>query len=71
MALPNREEAQTLLEKHVKDAYQKYHAIMVASAMEGCAKVYNEDVDLWYVTGLLHDVDFEEHPDVHPKESLS
>ncbi len=70
MALPDREEAHGLLEKHVKDEYQRYHAGMVAAAMEGYAKIYNEESDLWYITGLLHDIDFEEHPDVHPKESL-
>lgn len=70
MALPAKEEAQTLLEKHVKDEYQKYHAGMVATAVEGYAKILGEDADLWYITGLLHDIDFEEHPDTHPKESL-
>src|SRR3989344_5953879 len=70
MALPNRVEAQALLEEHVKDEYQKYHVKMVATSMEGYAKVYNEDPDLWYITGLLHDIDFEEHPDIHPKQSL-
>lgn len=70
MSLPTREEAKSLLEKHVKDEYQKYHAEMVATAMYGYAKTYNEDSDLWYITGLLHDIDFEEYPDVHPAESL-
>ena len=70
MKLPIREEARTILEKHVKDEYQRYHALMVATAMEGYAKLFNEDEDLWYVTGLLHDLDFEEHPDLHPAESL-
>jgi len=70
MALPTKEEAQALLEKHVKDGYQKYHASMVASAMEGYARIFSEDEDLWYLTGLLHDIDFEKHPDVHPRESL-
>src|SRR3989338_4442997 len=70
MALPKREEAQALLEKHVKDEYQKYHAGMVATAMTGYAVIYNEDPDLWYITGLLHDIDFEEHPNAHPAESL-
>jgi predicted hydrolase (HD superfamily) len=68
--MPTRQQSQKLLEEHVKDEYQKYHANMVATAMEGYAKIFNEDADLWYITGLLHDVDFEKHPDTHPKESL-
>ena len=54
----------------MKDEYQRYHALMVATAMEGYAGLYGESEDLWYITGLLHDVDFEEHPDTHPAESL-
>ncbi len=70
MALPTREEARALLEAHVSDEYQKYHAGMVAVAMEGYARLYGEDADLWYLTGLLHDLDFGEHPETHPAESL-
>ncbi len=70
MALPTRVEVQSLLEEHVKDEYQRYHVKMVATAMAGYSKVYNEDPDLWYITGLLHDIDFEEHPRLHPAESL-
>lgn len=28
------------------------------------------DPHLWYVTGLLHDLDFQEHPETHPAPSL-
>ena len=78
MPLPTRKEAQTLLEKHVKDEYQRYHAGMVATAMEGYAELFGGDnpstslraSDLWYITGLLHDLDFEEYPELHPAESL-
>ncbi len=70
MNLPTRQEAQSLLEQHVKDEYQRHHAKMVAVAVEGYAKLYNENLDLWYITGLLHDIDFQEYPDIHPKESL-
>lgn len=70
MNLPTREEAQRLLEQHVADAYQRYHARMVATAMDGYARKFGENVDLWYVTGLLHDLDFEQHPETHPAESL-
>lgn len=71
MALPTKKEAHVLLWEHVKDEYQKYHAEMVAFAMEGYAKIYNEDANLWYVAGLLHDIDFEEYPEIHPRQSLS
>lgn len=70
MTLLTRSEAQDLLETHVKDEYQRYHARMVGAAMEGYAEKYGGDRDLWYLTGYLHDIDFEEHPAVHPGESL-
>ena len=71
MSLPTKTEAQKILEEHVKDEYQRYHALMVATAMEGYAKIFNEDADLWFMTGLLHDIDFEQHPDTHPAQSLA
>jgi len=70
MNIPTREKAQVLLEEHVKDAYQLHHAKMVGTAMEGHAHLYNENTDLWYITGLLHDIDFEKYPATHPGESL-
>ncbi|MEA2715325.1 MAG: hypothetical protein QOG91_353 [Candidatus Parcubacteria bacterium] len=71
MNLPTKAEAQKILEEHVKDAYQRYHALMVATALEGYAKQFGEDRNLWFTAGLLHDLDFEEHPDTHPREELS
>ncbi|MEL7220557.1 MAG: HD domain-containing protein [Bacteroidota bacterium] len=70
MPLPTRAAAQTLLETHVQDTYQRYHARMVGAAMEGYAKHFGEDPDLWYLTGYLHDLDYEEHPSEHPGPSL-
>jgi len=70
MALPTKPEAQQLLEQHVRDDYQRYHALMVATAMEGYAGLFQADPQLWWATGYLHDIDFDEHPDTHPAESL-
>jgi predicted hydrolase (HD superfamily) len=70
MGLPTRTEAKALLEKHVKNDYQRYHALMVGTAMEGYADLYKADKDLWFLTGYLHDLDYDEYPDVHPAESL-
>ena len=68
--LPTREEAHKLLEAYVSDPYQLFHARMVGTALAGYAQMYGEDKDLWYVTGLLHDIDFEKHPELHTGESL-
>ena len=54
----------------MKDAYQRGHAGMVGTAMEGYADLYGEEPLLWYLTGYLHDIDYEEFPTVHPGESL-
>jgi putative nucleotidyltransferase with HDIG domain len=70
MPLPTRAEAKQLLEQYVQDEYQRYHALMVATAMEGYAEQFGEDRDLWFLTGYLHDIDFEQYPDTHPGESL-
>jgi predicted hydrolase (HD superfamily) len=58
------------LESHVRDPYQREHARMVATALEGYAALYQGDADLWYITGLLHDIDFEQYPEVHPARWL-
>lgn len=71
MPLPSKEEGHALLERHVQDGYQRHHALMVATAMAGYAGRYDADNSLlWYLTGLLHDLDFESHPDLHPAEEL-
>ncbi len=68
--LPSREEAEFLLNKHVKDDYQKLHAKMVASALEQYAGKFKANNELWFIAGLLHDLDYFEYPDEHPKKSL-
>jgi len=70
MSLPDRTAARQLLHAHVRDAYQRLHAEMVATAMEGYARERGADVELWFLTGLLHDIDFEQHPAEHPAVSL-
>lgn len=66
----SRIQAEQLLDEHVKDDYQKLHAHMVANAMEAYADKFGEDKDLWYITGLLHDLDYFEYPSEHPGKSL-
>jgi putative nucleotidyltransferase with HDIG domain len=68
--LPTYDEARVLRNEHVQDEYQRHHALMVATAMDGYAHLLGEDIQLWWVTGFLHDIDFEKHPGSHPGESL-
>lgn len=68
--LPDRAQAKELLKSHVSDVYQRYHAQMVAAAMQGYAKQLSQDEHLWWLTGYLHDIDYQQFPDTHPKESL-
>jgi putative nucleotidyltransferase with HDIG domain len=70
MTLPSREEALQILEEKVKDDYQVMHSKMVATVLESYAIKFGEDKDLWYITGLLHDVDYFEYPNEHPNKSL-
>ena len=70
MSLPTRDESIELLHKHVTDTYQRYHALMVGTAMEGYAKLRGEDPELWFLTGYLHDLDYDQYPAEHPGPSL-
>lgn len=44
---------------------------MVAEAMAAYARELSQDEELWYQTGLLHDLDWEMYPDEHPNKALT
>ena len=62
--------ARTLLIKYVADTYQRFHAEMVGRAVEGYAEKLGQDTHLWWLTGYLHDIDYNQHPAEHPGPSL-
>jgi len=41
------------------------HALAVSAAMKHFAALANQDPQYWAVVGLLHDIDYELHPDCH------
>lgn len=69
--LPPRTQAEELLATHIKNDALKHHCHMVAQAMEAYAKDLGEDPELWYQTGLLHDLDWEAFPDEHPNKAVA
>ena len=49
------------------------HALAVEAAMRAYARRYGEDEELWAVTGVVHDLDYERYPDLetgHPRYAL-
>jgi putative nucleotidyltransferase with HDIG domain len=61
-----REDAHIILSEYTKTEGLLKHAYAVEAAMRAYAQKYGEDVELWGVTGLLHDFDYEMFPDEHP-----
>lgn len=63
--IPSREEAFALLKKHNKSESLINHALSVEAVMRHIAKQNGENPDKWGVIGLVHDLDYESHPDRH------
>lgn len=63
--MPTRNDAYLLMTTHVKNESLQKHMLSVEAAMRFYARKYGEDEELWAMTGLLHDCDYEEYPDLH------
>jgi putative nucleotidyltransferase with HDIG domain len=69
----NREQAYEIVQEYVRNPGLINHMLSVEAAMRFYADQYHEDVDVWGLTGLLHDFDWEIHPtlDLHPTAGVS
>ncbi len=54
-----REEALNLLHSKMQNPNLRRHCYAVEAVMRALAKHFGEDQDLWGITGLLHDADYE------------
>ncbi|MFN8215328.1 MAG: HD domain-containing protein [Solirubrobacterales bacterium] len=63
MAAPTREEAWELFCHWTESDSLRRHVLGVEAAMRAYARKYGEDEELWAATGILHDLDYERHPD--------
>ena len=65
-----REEALSLVKKNVTKRNSTFHMIAVEAIMKSVAKHLREDEQLWQLTGLLHDIDYEKTEDSPNEHSI-
>jgi len=56
--------AQATLHDWVQSESLRKHCYAVADSMKHFAQLRGEDADLWEAVGLLHDLDYERHPNL-------
>jgi putative nucleotidyltransferase with HDIG domain len=71
----SRTEAWDLFCEWTQSASLRKHVLAVEAAMRAYARRFGTDEELWGVVGILHDLDYERHPDMdaddgHPRTAL-
>jgi putative nucleotidyltransferase with HDIG domain len=73
MSEPTREDAWRLFCEWTESDSLRKHALAVEASMRAYARIWGEDEERYAVTGLVHDLDYERHPDLetgHPRIAL-
>jgi putative nucleotidyltransferase with HDIG domain len=73
MPQPTREDAWDLVCEWIASDSLRKHVLGVEAAMRAYAEKDGEDEELWGITGLVHDLDYERYPDLdtgHPRHAL-
>ena len=67
-----RDEAYAIVQEYVKNENLIRHMLSVEAAMRFYAEKYGEDIEIWGMSGLLHDFDWEIHPTLeqHPQHGV-
>ena len=72
-ALPTREQAVALLNEWIANPNLRKHCFAVEAAMRAYARELGGDEERWALAGLIHDFDWERHPDAqhHPMDGVA
>jgi putative nucleotidyltransferase with HDIG domain len=74
MAATSRDDAWALFCEWTASEALRRHVLGVEAAMRAYARRFDGDEELWAVTGLLHDLDYERYPDLetgHPRYAIA
>ena len=74
MAEVSRDDAWALVCEWVESDSLRKHLLGVEASMRAYAREWGEDEELYAVTGLVHDLDYERYPDLdtgHPRYALT
>lgn len=66
----SRDTALQLLDSNIKSPNLKKHCYAVEAVMISLAKYFRQDEEVWGLSGLVHDIDYEKYPDRHPLEGI-
>ena len=69
--MPSRAEAVALLEEWVANENLRKHMLAVEAAVRHYARMRGADEETWGYAGLLHDLDWEKHPEEHPLKAVA
>lgn len=68
--MPDRAHALDLLHAWVDNENLRKHMLAVEAAVRHYARLRGADEETWGLAGLLHDLDWEKHPEAHPLEAV-
>jgi hypothetical protein len=66
----NREEAIKLVQEKIQNQNLVKHCLATEACMQGLAEKFGEPSDKWGLTGLLHDIDYEETKNDSDRHSI-
>jgi predicted hydrolase (HD superfamily) len=64
----SRQEAYDLVLSLVDNKNLVKHMLCVEACLQDYAERLGQNKDIWGITGLLHDADWEKYPEIHPKQ---